>query len=75
MTLKWFPWTEAKGTAPPATNQGEPISEPPCKLCKHFNPQVAFNHTPDGLTPGGVRLCHAKSMHFDFSCFRNREGR
>jgi len=41
--LNWFPWIEAKGDPPVATNNGEAIVEPPCKFCKHWNPQVIFN--------------------------------
>lgn len=70
--MSWFPWIEAKGSVPAATNQGEPITEPPCRICKHFNPQVTFINGTEGLTPAGVRLCHAKDMHHDFSCFSQR---
>lgn len=70
--MKWLPWSEAKGTPPPATNQGEPITEPPCRLCRHFYPQVTFINGEEGLTPDGVRLCHARTMHHDFSCFSEK---
>lgn len=73
--MNWFPWTECKGDAPQATNNGNPISEPPCKVCKHWNPQVTFRNGPEGQIPDGVRLCHAQDMHRDFSCFKVRDER
>lgn len=70
--MRWYPWMEFKGEAPQATNNGLPIVEPPCKECKHWNPQVTFRAGAEGQIPDGVRLCHADSMHRDFSCFKVR---
>lgn len=70
---KWFPWINVVGEVPVATNSGEPIDEPPCKKCRHWNPQVCFQNGPEGQIPAGVRLCHAVRMHHDFSCFSMRE--
>ena len=74
MTTKdWYPWTETEGSPPEATNGGEPITEPPCKRCRHWKPEVTFRGTPQGQVPDGVRLCHADNMHQDFSCFKRLE--
>jgi hypothetical protein len=70
--MRWFPWAEANGDVPAALNEGSPIIEPPCKLCRHWNPQVRFQNGPEGQVPSGVILCHADSMHRDFSCFKLR---
>jgi len=50
-----------------------PDIAPPCKMCKHWNPQLTFWNGPTGSTPDGVQLCHADEMHQDFSCFCARE--
>gem|GEM_PF-6789832 len=71
--MKWFPWTELKCEPPQATNDGKPITEPPCRQCKHWKPEVTFHDGPSGQVAEGVRLCHAKDMHHDFSCFSLRD--
>jgi hypothetical protein len=71
--VKWQPWYKATGTPPEATNNGEPITEPPCKHCKHWKPEIVFIRGNEGQVVNGVRLCHSESQHQDFSCFGQRE--
>lgn len=50
-----------------------PISEPPCKWCNYFKPQVLYRHTVNGFEYDGLRLCHADEMNADFSCFEKKD--
>lgn len=67
------PWRDQNAVAPEATNRGEPITEPPCKHCAYFKPQVKFRNDKLGLVPDGVVICHATEMYSDFCCFKMRE--
>ena len=68
--MNWKPWNTLEKQKPhEATNYGDPITEPPCRHCRSFAPQVVFIDTPEGQKQGGVRICHANEMHHDFSCF------
>jgi hypothetical protein len=49
-----------------------PITSPPYVDCKFWNPRRMFE-VPGDTQTSGVRLCHAKEMYQDFSCFRDRE--
>jgi len=66
--MKWLPWKDCTYDIE-AKNEGEPINDPPCKHCVHWNPQVQFNSGLQGLIYDGVRLCHSDDMEHDFSCF------
>ena len=55
--------------APLAYNDGLPITNPPCNKCLHWRPEVTFRDDHRGQVVDGVRLCHAKEMFHDFTCF------
>ena len=71
--MKWNPWVETHTSPPPARNNGEVITEPPCKWCHHWCPQIKYACMDSGFGEDGVRLCHAREMHYDFSCYKERE--
>lgn len=60
--MKWQPWIDYDIAAN--------ITEPPCKDCKYFKPQITYY--PNGIFDG-VKFCHSDEMFPDFSCFRERE--
>ena len=71
--MNWKPWNTLKKQQPlEATNYGEPITEPPCRHCRSFAPQISFMNTPEGQKQDGVVICHAGQMYHDFSCFVKR---
>jgi hypothetical protein len=47
------------------------IEEPPCKECIYFKPKILINNAQFD----GVRLCHSKEMHNDFSCYEEKPPR
>lgn len=63
--MKWEPWEQYKTLTPVRL----PISEPPCKWCKFFDPIAVFDKEGkfDGIT-----CCHAEEMFSDYSCYRER---
>jgi len=52
------------------------IQEPPCRVCKHFKPEIDNRKGKDNrLLFMGVKICQTpKDMFQDFSCFEPREG-
>lgn len=61
----WQPWEDYKKT----TLLALPITEPPCKNCKFWNPQPQFTNLRTGMKFDGVICCHAEYQHQDFSCY------
>lgn len=53
-----------------ALDISDSITEPPCTKCKFWRPKIKTN---DRGEFDGIRLCSAKDMYFDFSCFENKE--
>jgi hypothetical protein len=45
-----------------------PINEPPCKTCEFWKPRKS-----DLWEGHYYRICWAKEMYFDFSCYRSSE--
>ena len=70
---KWNPWDQSKQEAPAAINKHNTMSGPPCALCVFWKPQVQFMHTGNGYVYDGIRCCHSREMHHDFSCFKDSE--
>lgn len=66
--FKFEPWS----VPPESINISVDVEGPPCLHCKHWNPQVKHVPADDGLQYDGIVICHAPSMEFDFSCFRNK---
>lgn len=74
--MNWKPWNTSAIESPPVKNFGEEITEPPCKHCRSFKPQLRFLETESGMISDGVVICHAREMQADFSCYvkRNQDG-
>lgn len=66
MGNNFSPWTKYSGKAPVRIE----VDGPPCIECTQWDPRVIM----DGLGNfNGVRLCMAKEMEHDFSCYIPKE--
>ena len=63
---KWQPWN-LFNTKNPILSIDD-ISKPPCGECINFSPRAV---TDEFGNYSGVRLCIAKKMYSDFSCFES----
>ena len=68
--MEWHPWDDVKNNKlglPKLTISS--ITEPPCKNCKYFSPQIITYPTIEGQVFDSVRCCWADEQYNDFSCY------